>query len=511
LLRSGGKALATCKVGAENSFLSFIYRLWRNNMMFKRVVILLGLVLMLTVPLQGQVLAQTIANANDGTTLKQIIVFGRHSIRSSTTGPAQLEQYAVQAYPDFEVGTGCLTPNGSTAENLLGAYYRQYLLQEGLLTGNDGLDAARSYFRSNTIERSWMTATAFGAGLIPSLTVPVHSYPINYPVSQPDPVFDPILANVAKVDPNAAAAQVQEIFYSGAALESAYSDEYSLLYSVLFGTLPPPPTGCPSPCGCTDPTAQAITLNPSTTTPSPAVNPCTPSIATPLYTGGVINMGGLQSVLSAADPFVMQLADGLEVGWGQLTPDQVSQLTRLVSLQFDIEMLSPYLNRVQSSNAASHVLRTMQQAILHRRVPGAFGNAKSRMVVVISSDAYVAGLAGLFNAHWQLPGYQPDFCAPGGALVFELRQYNRSKQYLVRVFYTAQTFDQLRSLTPLTLQNPPATMQLLIPGGSRSATNLDVKFRVFQKLLRSAIGQRYVEKPWKEDPPGVLTGVSCPE
>ncbi|MGO9374135.1 MAG: hypothetical protein ACLQBD_18860 [Syntrophobacteraceae bacterium] len=486
-------------------------------MMFKHMVILLGLVLTLTVPLQGQVLAQTIANANDGTTLKQIIVFGRHSIRSSTTSQGDLEQYAVQLYPDFGVATGCLTPNGSTAENLLGAYYRQYLLQEGLLTGNDSLDAARSYFRSNTIERSWMTATAFGTGLIPSLTVPVHSYPISYPVSQPDPVFDPILANVAKVDPNIAAAQVQEIFNSGAALKSAYSDEYSLIRSVLFDypleTQPPPPTpsDCPSPCGCTDPTAQAITLNPSTTTPLPSVNPCTPSITTPLYTGGVINMGGLQSVLSAADPFVMQLADGLEVGWGQLTPDQVSQQTGLVSLQFDIEMRSPYLDKVQSSNAASHVLRTMQQAILHRKVPGAFGNAKSRMVVVISSDAYVAGLAGLLNAHWQLPGYQPDFCAPGGALVFELRQYNRSKQYLVRVFYTAQTFDQLRSLTPLTLQNPPATMQLLIPGGSRSATNLDVQYGVFQKLLGNAIGQRYVEKPWKEDPPGVLTGVSCPE
>src|SRR5208337_4833947 len=185
--------------------------------------------------------------------------------------------------------------------------------------------------------------------------------------------------------------------------------------------------------------------------------------------------------------------------------------TRLVSLQFDIEMLSPYLNKVQSSNAASHVLRTMEQAVFHCKVPGAFGNAKSRMVVIISSDAYVAGLAGLLNAHWQLPGYQPDFCAPGGALVFELRQSIRSKQYLVRVYYTAQTFDQLQSLTPLTLEQPPATVQLPIPGGSRSATNLDVKFSVFQKLLSSAIGQRYVEKPWKEDPPGVLTGVSCQE
>ncbi len=468
--------------------------------LFKRMVILIGLVLTLAIPVPGPVLAQTIANANDGTTLKQIIVFGRHSIRTPVTCPTQLEQYAVQLYPDFGVGTGCLTPNGSTAEALLGGYYRQYLLQQGLLTGNDAVDAERSYFRSNSIERSWMTATAFGTGLIPNLTVPVHSYPISSPVSQPDPVFDPILANVAKVDPNIAAAQVQEIFNSGAALESAYSDEYSLIRSVLFdyslGESPPPtPSDCPSPKGCTDPTAIPITLNPSTT----------------LYTGGVINIGGLQSVLSAADPFVMQLADGLEVGWGQLTPDQVSQLTGLVNLQFDIEMRSPYLNKVQSSNAASHVLRSMEQAVFGRNVPGAFGNAKSRMVVVISSDGYVAGLAGLLNAHWQLPGYQPDFCAPGGALVFELRQYNRSKQYLVRVFYTAQTFDQLRGLTPLTLQNPPATIQLLIPGGSRSAANLDVKFGVFQRLLSNAIGQGYVEKPSKEDPTDVLTGVSCPE
>ena len=40
------------------------------------------------------------------------------------------------------------------------------------------------------------------------------------------------------------------------------------------------------------------------------------------------------------------------------------------------------------------------------------------MVVVNSSDAYVAGLAGLLDLHWLLPGYQRDYCAPGGNLVF---------------------------------------------------------------------------------------------
>jgi hypothetical protein len=169
-------------------------------------------------------------------------------------------------------------------------------------------------------------------------------------------------------------------------------------------------------------------------------------------------------------------------------------------------MRQPYLARVQSSSAASHVLRSMLQVTGGAPLDGAFGDPQSQVLVIISSDGYVAGLAGLLDAHWSLPGYQPDFCAPGGALVFELRQVKTNGQYLVRVFYTAQTFDQLRNLTTVTLEEPPATMQLLIPGGSNSATNLDVNFTTFTNLMNAAIGLEYVQ-PFEEvnpPPPGVL-------
>jgi len=43
---------------------------------------------------------------------------------------------ARRAYPDFGVPPGYLTEDGRQAENLLGGYYRQYLLHEHLLTGN---------------------------------------------------------------------------------------------------------------------------------------------------------------------------------------------------------------------------------------------------------------------------------------------------------------------------------------------------------------------------------------
>ena len=52
-------------------------------------------------------------------------------------------------------------------------------------------------------------------------------------------------------------------------------------------------------------------------------------------------------------------------------------------------------------------------------------------------------------------------------------------------------------------------MQLLVPGGSSSATDLDVDFGVFQKLMNNAIGRQYVENPSREVSPGVLTGVTC--
>jgi hypothetical protein len=146
----------------------------------------------------------------------------------------------------------------------------------------------------------------------------------------------------------------------------------------------------------------------------------------------------------------------------------------------------------------------MNQAISGESLDGAFGGPQSQVLVIISSDYYLSGLAGLLDAHWSLPGYQPDFCPPGGALVFELRQVKTSGQYLVRVFYTAQTFDQLRNLTTLTLAEPPATMQLLIPGGSNSATNLDVSFITFSNLMNTAIGLEYVQPFDEETPPGVL-------
>jgi 4-phytase/acid phosphatase len=457
-------------------------------------IVLTGL--LLAVAMEGPVLAQTTNAADDGTVLKQIIIFGRHSIRSATSDTNTLNQFSANPSPGFAgVPVGYLTPNGRLAAGLLGSYFHEYLLHEGLLTNDASSDLAHSYFRANVIERSYMTAAKFGAGLIPGANIPVHTYnPTNLAVA--DPAFDPILAGFATVDPVRALTEVQGVFGSGTNLSSAYSGELSLISKVLYPPGTQPTNGATQ--GSVDPTTLPITLTTNAPLPSPLP---------PYYTGDVIAMGGLDSTVSAADPFVMQYFDDFptnDVGWGQLTLDALSQQTRINTLQINIAMRQPYLDRVQSSSAASHVLRSMLQVTGGVPLDGAFGTPESQVLVIISSDFYLAGLAGLLDAHWLLPDYQPDFCPPGGTLVFELRQVRATGQYLVRVFYTAQTFDQLRNLTPLTLAEPPATMQLLIPGGGNSATNLDVDFNTFSNLLNSAIGLEYVPPFAEEIPPGVL-------
>ena len=115
--------------------------------------------LLLAVAMEGPLLAQTTNAADDGTILKQIIFFGRHSIRSATSDTNGLDECSADPVPAFVgVPVGYLTPHGRQAAGLLGSYFHEYLIHEGLLTNDASSDLARSYFRANTIERSYMTA-----------------------------------------------------------------------------------------------------------------------------------------------------------------------------------------------------------------------------------------------------------------------------------------------------------------------------------------------------------------
>jgi 4-phytase/acid phosphatase len=412
------------------------------------------------------------AQSVDDTQLKQVIVFGRHSVRSPIAPSSYLDTVSTTPYPDFGTsGPGILTANGKTLETLLGTYYRLRLRQEGLLTGNDTDDANFVYFRANILERTIDTAKALAAGMLPAASVNVD----HYGPTQNDPLFDAVGAGVSQVDLEKALAAVQgRLGGNGESLSTAYAPELALIRATLLGYAPVQSIVPPVPAGKIDVTAIPMDVTLGTTQT-------------------MINLGGLSQVVYAIDPFLMEYADGLPTGWGQLNATGVMQTSRLYNLALDLETRTPYVATVVSSNLASHIARSMVQASTGNATPGSLGTPSTKLIVLVASDTNISAFASLYHLDWILPGYSPDYCSPGGAIVFELRQSLRSGAYIIRASYVGQTLDQLRNLTPLTLDAPPASAPVFIPGCSMRNATFDCPLANFVKISSQVIDPHSVD------------------
>ncbi len=405
----------------------------------------------------------------DDTQLKQVIIFSRHGVRSPSVSSDILNTFSVLPVSTFGNASGYVTAHGAADEMLMGAYYRLWLTQEGLLTGNDSADAAFVYIRPNSAEvTTTPTAQAFAAGFLPAAKVNLTVYP-----QTNDPVFDPVPAGVAVIDPDKAVAALNGRLGSDpTALTTAYAPEFALVRSLLFNY---PPGATPAP---------AI--------PACAAKPCKIDVTTlPIDVAGGVNgspidLGGLKYVAASIDPFLMEYADGLPV-WGQLTAANISQTYRLYTLVLDLSYRTPYLDQAQSSNIASHIVRSLVQTATGNQTPGALANPSNKVMLLVASDVNVTGLAGLFHLDWTLPGYPPDFCAPSGTLAFQLRQSMSTGEYVVRATYLAQTLDQLRNQTPLTLAAPPAIAPVFIPGCSIDNPTFDCPLGKFVQVANQVI------------------------
>jgi 4-phytase/acid phosphatase len=411
----------------------------------------------------------------DNTQLKQVIIFGRHAVRTPNAPNSLLNNFSSIPYPNFAVpGTAVITPNGQTNETILGGYFRLWLTQEKLLTGNDAADNASAYFHSDGGSLILDTAQAFAAGLFPSLTATIHS------TASSDPLFHPVDAGVAKLNYQTAVAAVNgRLGGNPQALATAYASELALARSVLFnyplGTTPVPAT----PAGKLDVTASPITVTAGTSAALP------------------VNLGGLQNIAIALDPFVMEYTDGMaasDVGWGQLNASSISQVYRLYDRVLDLEFRTPYLAGVQNSNLASHIVQSLVQGATGNTTTGAVGSPSDKVIVLTASNFNITGLASLLNLDWLVPGYQADVAAPGGALVFELRQSQKTGEFVVRTVYITQTMDQLRNRTPLTLNAPPAVAPVFIPGCSTRNATFDCPLDTFVRVVGRAIDPRAVDQ-----------------
>jgi 4-phytase / acid phosphatase len=128
--------------------------------------------------------------------LEFVVILARHGVRSPTWTTEHLNQYSVEAWPNWGVPPGYLTPHGRDLMKLFGAYDRAYLSQVGLLSSTGCSDAGKVYFWTDSDQRARDTGHALAAGMFPGCPVDVHSLG----EGKHDPLFSPFQAGIEPPD-----------------------------------------------------------------------------------------------------------------------------------------------------------------------------------------------------------------------------------------------------------------------------------------------------------------------
>jgi 4-phytase/acid phosphatase len=149
-----------------------------------------------------------------------------------------------------------------------------------------------------------------------------------------------------------------------------------------------------------------------------------------------------------------------DVGWGCVDGARLRRLIGLHTAAFSLRQRSAATAGAQAANLLDRIRTAMEQAVAQANAPDPHSSAA---LFLVGHDTNLANVAGALGLNWVADGRSDD-TPPGSALEFELWRNRRTGVYSVRVFYTAQTLDQMRNSSVLTDANPPQRIPLHIAG-----------------------------------------------
>jgi len=406
-----------------------------------------------------------------GHELKFVVIVSRHGVRSPTGKPGQLNQYSSQPWPVWSVPPGYLTAHGAQLMTLFGAYDRQQLAAEGLLAASGCADAAHIRIVADSDQRTRETGKALAAGMAPGCAVEV--------AALPEGTNDPLFHFRSSGEPQgykdlAAAALLGRIGGNPNGLTEAYRPELESLEAVL--------RGCSTPVECAKaaaPAAQSLLDIPVSIGPGKSDHLV--ELHTPLGTAS-----------SMTEDLLLEYTEGMDaanVGWGRVDTNKLRELMRLHTASEDVSQHTGIIARAQCSNLLSHLLRSIEQARSGAAVAGALSKPDDRLLILVGHDTNLASIGGALNLNWLIDGRRDD-TPPGGALVFELWKKRGAEDYSVRTFYAAQTLDQMRNATPLSLANPAERVPVFVPGCGQADGSC--RWDAFQRTVQAAIDPAFV-------------------
>ena len=414
-----------------------------------------------------------LATAAGDEVLQKVVIVSRHGVRSPLATAAELASWSSRPWPSWNEPRGNLTARGAQLVNLLGKYHRAYLVAEQALPEQGCPLRDSVYVHADLDERTKATAQALLDGMVPGCGIAYRTKP-NASV---DSLFHPVAAGVCRLD--AMVTQTSVLQRVAGDLNSVPRDFKAPFDALQDGM------DCCKPALCMAfGKAEGCKLADLPTFLSPQPNGT-----------GVTMIGALAIASAVTEDFLLEYAEGMETGqvaWGRLTPAQLLQTFRLHTEAFDLMERTPYLARRQGSLLLMRVAAAVTSG--HSAGLGAAEPAvrDAKFVAFVGHDTNIANLASIMDVTWTQAGYQRNQTPPAGALVFEVRAGPDKKQR-VYTSYVAQSLEQMRKVTPLTLEAPPLKTPLRLRGCSANTPGFPCLIDEFAVVMRNAIDRECVE------------------
>lgn len=194
--------------------------------------------------------------------------------------------------------------------------------------------------------------------------------------------------------------------------------------------------------------------------------------------------GPINTASTLSENLLLEYTEGMDsanVGWGCVRRQELEALMELHTAATDFTQRTPEIAKAQAANLLHQIDLSIEQAVRGKAVPGALGRPDDRALFLIGHDTNIENIAGTLNLTWIVDGRRDD-TPPGGALIFELWRDTTSGMYSVRTYFAAQTLEQMRTSSGLTLEDPPDRVAVFLPGCSTADTSCPL--HLFSKLLQ---------------------------
>ena len=389
-------------------------------------------------------------------TLSRVVVLSRHNIRSPLSGSGSLlGDITPHKWFEWTSNPSELSLRGAMLETQMGQYFRLWLEDEGLFPENYQPADGAVRFYANAKQRTLATSRYFSAGLLPVTVVPIESH-VEYDTM--DPTFNPVLTFLTDEYEQDVVAQIAE---AGGAmgLEGIHAkllDAIELLMDVTdmeeseayqsgqFGDL------------LTDKTSIKLEVG-----KEPGMT------------------GPIKTATSVADALTFQFyetADDKAAAFGHdLTRNDWRKLHSIVDTYTEMLFETPLV----SVNVAHPLLQEIRSELTTEGRKFSF---------LCGHDSNIASvLAAMGVEKYELPDTVEPNTPIGVKLVFETWTSEDNESYVkVRLVY--QSTEQLRGLIPLSLDNPPVSFDIDLPGLERNADGyyrLDEVLECLQKAINA--------------------------